>query len=311
MYEEYEEDTGNHIDIDISDVSTAFVLSLDLIENLTIDQMLKYTPNVNETIQECSMRMVKDDEILSYLNGTECNQQISVSKYITNYFVCYRFLFPDISSGIDTILISSDVYETSLIKSITFNEKLFGDVNFFLNMINSHEILPLRELTNSMISFRGYRADKNIHGSNMFGIRHYQLTTKNLAPPYTTMCKNYSYMNCLTECIQNYTLEKFDRYSPMSFHDHGEKKQITSKYLDEDRSRVPIYLKTVHSCKLRCPWNECESAIVITSTDEQMAWKRFRVYTSLQNTASISVNNGPKMYFIDYMTFVSSCLVLG
>ena len=123
MYEKYENETGNHVNIDFSDVSNAFVLSLDLIENLTIDQMLKYTPSENETIQECSLRMVKKDEILSYPNGTECNQQISVSKYIKNYLVCYRFLLPDISNGIDTILICSDVYEAFLIQSITFNEK--------------------------------------------------------------------------------------------------------------------------------------------------------------------------------------------
>ena len=86
MYEKYENETGNHVNIDVSDVSNAFVLSLDLIENLTIDQMLKYTPSVNETIQECSIRMVKNDEILSRPNGTECNQKISVSKYITNLF---------------------------------------------------------------------------------------------------------------------------------------------------------------------------------------------------------------------------------
>ena len=93
----------------------------------------------------------------------------------------------------------------------------------------------------------------------------------------------------MTECIQNNTLEKFDRYSPMSFHDHGEYKLITSKYLDEDRSRVPIYLKSVHSCKHRCPWNQCESIIAITSTDEELPWQSFRIYTII---AEYSINRG-------------------
>ena len=174
-------------------------------------------------------------------------------------------------------------------------------------MINSREKLPLREFTSSMTSFRGYRPDTNIHGSKMFGVRYYESITNNLAPPYTTMCRNYSYINCLTECIQNNTLEKFNRYSPMSFHDHGDNKIITSKYLDEDRSRVPVYLDIVHGCQHSCPWNQCERIVAITSTDEKLPWQSFRIYTILQNTASIEVNNVPKMYFIDYMTFVSSC----
>lgn len=306
-YGAYEDDTGIHVPMNLTDVNTAWELSLSLIENLTINQIIQYTPSANETLEECSLRMREENEIQSNLNATECNKHINISKYVSNYYMCYRFSFPKIRGIPDTILIASDVYEAFLIHSISFNEALFSNVSFFGVLMNDHNYLPLREFLTMTLIFRSYRSDMNIFGANMFAIRYYRSMTTNLEPPYVTMCKNYSYMDCLTECIQEGTYSRFNRLSPISFNDKGNEKLMTAALLNADRSKVPIYFDIVSSCKQKCPWDQCEYVVTIASVEEQMAWELFRIYVSLQKTASTIVIHVPKMSFIDYMTFVASC----
>lgn len=306
-YEDYKQDTGVQIPINFSSILSAYDTLHDMAENLTIDQIIRYTPTVSQTLIVCALRKATNSSIVSYFENEVCSEHIAISKFVSNFLVCYRFLFPLTSYAMAPISISSDIYEPLLIQSITFDGTLFKHVSYFVACFNDRNETPVRELTSTTHASRGWRYDESSHGENWFGIRSYQSITHNLAPPYTTMCKKYSYTDCLTTCTEKKINSTFKRSSPMSLYEHGDGKLITGKFLDTDDSYRAIYLDIIDRCEQACPWNQCRRSAFISSIDEAMAWDTFQINTLLQVTASIIVDNGPKMYFIDYMTFISSC----
>lgn len=288
----------------MSSARTAWKSSV-LINNLTVNQILKYTPSTEETIQKCGLRSVTEDKIFSYFSGKECQKYIQVSKYLSNFFVCYRFVFVTTVRA-DRYLIPFDPYEPYNLKYIKFNKTMFDHFDSFLALHNSESFLPKRELEFATQIGRGYDYDRQKVLFNLFGLRSYTSTINRLEPPYTTQCKKYNYADALKECINNSVVKDLNRLSPISQHIDGNLRLVTAKFLD-NHTNTRKYSGIVKRCRENFPKFECQTQYTISSVDDRQVWNDFIINIVLPDTGSIIVDNFEKMLFIDYITFALSC----
>ena len=147
---------------------------------------------------------------------------------------------------------------------------------------------------------RGFDHKTRTVHANTFGIRYSKARKRHLKPPYTTMCKDYSSTDCITDCVNEELISLFDPLSPISNHLKGKRKLVTGLFLNSNTTYATKFLESTDKCRLKCPWNECGSFVMVTSYGEISDWKDFAPYQMLPNTASISIENHAKIVFIEY-----------
>lgn len=292
----------------MSDAKGYWEIGQEIFENLTIDETIHYTPSADEVLHSCQLRNVTRSKILEQLDKEKCLEHISVSKFIYSILVCYRFIFKYSMRNFEPMLVSSDTSGPFTVKSIGLNTEKLNKVNVFIPLVNTKNSLPEREMEVSTMASRGFNPATGKTKNNFFGIRYHTTTTKHLKPPYTTMCVDYSRTDCITDCINDNVVKIFNRSSSMSNHVSGNRKLVTGSFLNENSANTETYLNIVDNCRMNCPWNECETKVTITCLGESSHWNYIMIYLMLPNTASIVVENHPKMVTIDYITFLLSCL---
>lgn len=280
-----------------------------LLENSTINDMLHFTHGTEEIMNLCMLRNIsKDGKITENLKKDECIKYIDVSKFVYGIFVCYRFVFLNSLNNLDPMLISSDTAAPLLVQAIELNKNLLDKVNSFVTIMNEKNTLPKKEIEVSTTASREINPITGDIIKNFFGFRYHTTRSKNLKPPYTTMCKDYSSTDCVTECVNEHVIKVFNRSSPMSNHIFGNTKLVTQQFLNENIDHTRKYLKIVQKCKSNCPWNECVSKVTITYIGESSRLDEFTIYLMLPNTASIIVDTRPNVVPLEYILFVLSCL---
>lgn len=160
-YDQFNKDTGSNLTIDRTTPLTAWYAKSS-IKALTIDQVMKYTPSVNETLSDCMLRKTSEDSLIDKFNSTECSNFITLSKFVANDLLCYRFLYFIPLEGVEDVLISFDPFEMYEVYFLTFSDSHFNNTNDFWALFNSRDRFPVRELVIATHSDRAYDYKKTI-----------------------------------------------------------------------------------------------------------------------------------------------------
>ena len=277
-----------------------------LFDNVTVNEILKYSPSIDETIADCSLRNVTPGESMSYPKGNECLKFLQVSKYVSNYYICYRFILKiRLAGGFDDVMIAFDTMEPYVVNSISFNMSLFSHVAQFIALYNSKDNLPTEELIQATNLDRVLQSDDQVM-YNSFGIRYKVDRIQNLEPPYTTMCRNALARNHYLACVNESVVSKFNRLSSMSPHTNGSLKLMCHSLVPNITNALK-YFDIVKDCRNMFHWNDCNISVFTSSNDEKIRWNKFQVYSMLPDQFDISIKNRPKLVFLDYMTLCFSC----
>ena len=114
---------------------------------------------------------------------------LQVSNYVSNNFVCYRFILKASMERYDAAMISFDPINPFIVSLIAFNESLYNNVTEFIAFYNSKDSLPTEELIQATGLDRFLQSDNQAMYNN-FGIRYRMDKIQNVEPPYTTVCRN-------------------------------------------------------------------------------------------------------------------------
>ena len=305
LYEKYNHDTSQIFAYNVTDKLSEWESNHKLFDNLTVDEVLKYSPSIDETIEDCALRNVTPGEVVSYLPGNECLSHIEVSKYVSNHFACYRFILKTSMEGFDDATIAFDPINPSVISLISFNMSVFNGVDQFLALYNSKDSLPTEELIQATILDRIIQSDDQVT-YNSFGVRYKVDRIRNLEPPYTTRCRNASARNHYLACVNESVVSTFNRLSSMSQHTNGSLKLMSDPLL-RNISNAKKYFDIVQDCINMFHWNDCLFTIFTSSNDEKISWDKLQVYSILPDQFDISIKNRPRLVFLDYMTLCFSC----
>ena len=77
---------------------------IDEMSNLTIRHIFKLTPQANETIKHCKLR-IKDSYTITTMSSKECYDAFDVKKFYMQEFMCYAF-FPKLLTRSSGLLIA-------------------------------------------------------------------------------------------------------------------------------------------------------------------------------------------------------------
>ena len=306
LVEQYNIGTNQNISLLKSNYTQSNLeLVVELSDNLTVNEILQYSPSIDETIMGCELRNVTTGEEMSYLFGNECLNYIDVSKYVSNYYVCYRFILKISMDGFDDAMIAFDPIDPSVVSLISFNTSLFNHVGQFIAFYNSKDSLPTEELIQATNLDRILQSDHQVT-YNSFGVRYKVDRIKRLEPPYATMCRYSSKRNDYLACVNESVVSTFNRLSSMSQHTNGSLKLMSGPLL-RNISNALKYFDIVRDCRNMFHWNDCNISVFTSSNDEKILSDTFQVLALLPDQFDILINNHPRLVFLDYMTLCFSC----
>lgn len=295
--ESYEKDTGTKLLKDTAPLEMYYSM-VNFTEQMSIDDIMKYTPPAdNNMIDWCDHR-----------SEIECDpKSISVSKFVNNVFILYRFRFNYKES--DTFDEASVFYTPNnyaVISFILFKPEYFKNVHIISTFLNCDDEIPFTENAIGLNTDTDYDYERKIQKYLSFGLRGHSMITRTLPPPHVTRCrKNYKMYQCLTKCINEFTTTNFDRLAPLAYYQESHLKQMT--YSDmKNHSRYSAYRHYIRKCQTKCPDKECIKEMVITHV-ERSAVGPMNFYQTLSDSPSFIVITDPKVVLADYLTLIMSC----
>ena len=271
-----------------------------------MDEILKYSPSIDETIDYRSLRNVKPGNIMSYPAGNECLKHFQLSKHVSNYFFCYRFILNTSLEGYDDAMIVFDTIEPFVASLISLNLSLFDKVAEFMAFYNSKDSLPREEIIQATSLDRILLSDNQVMYNN-FGVRYKVDIIQDLELPYTTRCRKAVARDHYLACVNESVVSTFNRLSPMSQHTNGSLK-LMSDLLLQNITNAEKYFDIVQNCRNIFNWNDCCKSIYTSSNDEKIRWNKFQLYSILPDQPDMYIDSRPRLLFLDYATLSFSCL---
>ena len=307
MYEQHNLDTNRNISLSqYNGANPQWELINELFYSLTVDETLKYSPSIDQTIENCDLRNVTPGETMSRSGGKKCLKFLQVSKYVSAYYICYRFILKTrIAEGFHDAMIAFDTAEPYVISLIAFNMSLFDKVTDFMAFYNSKDSLPTEELIQATGLDRILQSDNQVMYNN-FGIRYRMDKIQNLEPPYTTWCRKAVARDHYLTCVNESVVAKFNRLSPMSQHTNGSLK-LMSALLLRNITNFQNYFDIVQGCRNNFHWNDCNFTSFTSSNDEKIRFKTFQVYSMLPDEYDVLIGTRARLLLSDYMTLCFSC----
>ena len=198
--ERYEKDTGEKIGNHSESLDMYYAVQ-KFTNDVTIDQIMKYTPSVDDLVDMCDLITVID---------CDPKKHISVQKYVSNVFIIYRFIFynPSEKGYDETAFYTPNNYgilSYAMLKPEYFKHNFV--IGFFLNSVNE---IPYFENSIAVDSDTDYNfATKQQHVLS-FSLRPHSIIIYKLPAPYKTKCrKKYKMYDCFSECVNEKTIRKF------------------------------------------------------------------------------------------------------
>ena len=165
--------TFNNLSLDLTSEESSLKSLSDLMAMATTEQLLQFTPNVEEILDACKLRQTLSGDVgLETFNGKECFRKLATVKFLSNTDVCFRFDFPYPQGIVWFNEVAFDPIESLVMRSITFNKKLFDKVTTFKIFFTLERSTISRELIRAVTADRGYDPTNNKTWYNHFGVRH-------------------------------------------------------------------------------------------------------------------------------------------
>ena len=259
-----------------SDPEAAYEAGLELQTLITPNDVLKFTPSVNDFINECEIRNSSNFRY-HYYKKEDCYKHFDLKKFTISSVVCYIVTLNPINGTIKHIYNRETSYFTPCDQGelyfIFLNRTLFNHFDIITNIMHPSDKYPWEEFTLSQLRARGYDGKKKEAKDNLFGSKSSSITVRRQPPPYQTMCRNYSRTNefqnskhCLLKCIHNRIEDAFDRASLINHYFNGSNLKLMSNVDVDKDDFAPKYLRILNLCNDRCPPTDCVFESTFTTT---------------------------------------------
>lgn len=286
-----------------TDAMNMFISAMNFTNVVTIEDIMKYTPSVDDLLLSCDDR-----------GALECSiANVSVEKYVNNMFVIYRFIFNyDLNIPYDESTTFYTPNNYAIIIYVILKETYFTRAHIIAPFLNDIHAVPYEENAIAINSDTGYDFMTHKQSYLAFGLRVHSIVTQKLAPPYSTKCiEVYDYYQCLSNCINNLTVTAFNRLAPTNYYryvdDYMKDMKIISFDDVTDHDKYRQYLEYLINCSIKCPKDKkCHQVLDITNL-ERSVYKPMQFYQTLSDSPSFIVKYHKKTRLVDYITLFMSC----
>ena len=289
-----------------------------LSNTLTIKDLFEMTPKELDLYLFCSMRKKESFFLQDYFDDN-CTQVFRVFKfYILNY-VCYKFNFTEVFSGrvhtFEHLAFTLD--NPGLIYEISLNLTAFLLADYIRIVIHSPKHYPTDSIGFAPTLRRIIDKETGKGKYNYFDIDFYGIEQKRLPPPYTTECRDYgqetadNQRTCQIKCKSEGTVKNFRKV----MFNHIQSSPLEIGHMTEQlylRNQTMVIMEGLaKECERQCNELACFDKMWVTTPKKVPTEPRgldFRV--SSPKHMYYSTEHLPKLEFMDYFVYVSSCFGL-
>lgn len=287
-------------------VPSGFAEEYEVEGRLTVDQIFRYTPAVNESLDWCSVTP-KDSSLLQVLFGSDCYHYFSVSKYFTQRLICYLFA----PKSNDTFKLT-DITQASVAQYVVYElsvSQAFRKAAVGFAMLTREPIPLVARHYSKPFPIRNTRSGQP--ASNWISMRSVQMRNERLPRPYDTACDlvpQEKPILCKSAClVQEYG--KMDRMpaqvltiEPLPV------RPLATRELD-NRTIADTVQKADMDCSRACSANPCVSFLTFTSIEETSDPENvFHVTKLTPGEPDLETFSQPNMEFNYYYNLVSGCI---
>jgi hypothetical protein len=318
-YERLNMETGRTFKFSTNEEETHFMA-----DNLTVGEILEYTPSEYEALYEIVYRK-QNSYTLNSVNGSEITKVFKVEKFVYIDYICYTMYKideSDVQMSFDSLAVTP-VF-AGLVYEYRFDKDLFHKADYIKLVMGKVGIIPFRSLMITPQNRRYFNMSTEIPGTslfNLFDVYQSMLTTMRLPPPYQTKCFNYtaagleSAINCKEECIQDIVTNATGKLSFTYITDWNETdlldKQVMSyNSVFNNKTLTQFLYDTENYCfDIKCGKHSCEERTSSTRTDVDVGINdQFTIRQLISMDPWITIYCSPYMSFVEYFTYVTSIL---
>ena len=287
-------------------------------ENLTVNQIFSFTPNVNETLDGIVFRQKDSYKRYSCAHGG-CQKVFAISKYYYLEYMCYRYTNVQVSKTVSYATIAVTPSSPGTIFKLTFS-RAFNNVSYLKLALHSANLYPFRSLRTTPVTRRYFDAKSSTAKYNTFVSYQSQLVTQYLPQPYATKCIDYkligldSSAHCRELCVKNHTLNLFHKVpfsviltaQDLSLHNS----LYALSYNDvanESTSQVLLAIESMCENEI-CNLKDCNIATIVTHTTKEPGTNVLVLRIILPYTPYIYVKHNASIQFVAFLTFILSTI---
>lgn len=275
---------------------------------VTVKQVFDYTPGVGEIFEWCIIR--KDDWLLNISRLKECDEYFSVTKYMTQEFICYNIKPAATLPVVDLRHVTQSQYLSFIVYNVEFGALLRP--THLLNTISYIGDYPFTSRDFSAFTLiAGDSAATNVTTINVFDVFSADVTVKQLPAPHDTMCRPIAsnrQHTCKYECLKHrFRYEK--KIHPNVIITEPIDYKIISHIDLIDENIKSMVSKHDRDCHRKCFFNPCVMSYTKTSVSTQFDAAVVLAFSIRSPTEpDILSQSEPVMTFVEYFSLMCSCL---
>lgn len=286
-------------------------------KKVTIEDIFKYTPNVEELWIRCLSRKVRDYNVIS-TNSSECNTLFKIRKFYVQEYICYNFHQTKSENAtyefrnIAFSLAFPGVFYGILLQ----NNGSFGKAEYCRAVIHSTHGLPTDSLSLSPGFYRKWDHEKKQAKYNNFQVSYYQLFKKLMRYPFQTNCRDYdseglsNQNDCVNSCMNVSTVKIFNKIPFSIFQAHPIPLQHINTGDLENDTFADLLMKVEDDCFGQCQQLDCDDSYTLSQIlkeEKANGGEGLSFMVNAPRQPSFTVSHRPLMPVTDYLVYVLSC----
>ena len=276
--------------------------------NLTIAQMLNFTPPAEDTLRSCKLRL-KNNKMQNF-DGKACLRYFGVEKYSSGISTCYQYT-PKKQLWFTITNVANAMTHRLIIYMLTLSKEIVN--------ISSMSITALLKNTPGFPaeSRKFSKTIKKFSADNIIIFRTTRDNYRLLPPPYDTQCSDYPNSNengfgSYASCIRKLSLTFLNRF-PFTQATTKPLNLLPLTYSDlKENSTARLWNKICNECKYNSEFSPCMFSITSTHLKQSYAADKkdvLMVVASVPYAAGFDTIAVPSLPGIEY--FSGLCSTVG
>ena len=297
--------TGNNWTYDA--VISEEKLRNELLHDLTVEQMFKFTPQENDVVDQVGFTNSSlSSEII--VKGNDAKKLVKVDKYLYMIYACYRISYIG-DEPLSLRHFASFLRSSGMIRLYKFSEsfKRSDVIKFAVGPVNE---IPFRGLMISPYIFREYNDSLKEAKYGYFVSHHYSMKIELLEYPFETLCYNYTKIGfkeeteCTESCVINKTWNRFKKLPFTAAIAVSSKNKVLSGIDLQDADTNRDFIKIQSDCaNKQCSRPSCQDTQYFTVTNSfSRPFFRWKHVVPLQT--SFIISSRPQLTLIEFITYV-------
>lgn len=287
-------------------------LSEDMMDNLTMQQIMQMSPKVEDVLSKCQFRLPRSVHLVWLQNNSMCNQMFALSRFFTFDSICYRIGLKS-NEQYNFELVSNANEARGVVYALYFNRTLLGRSKHVTIIFGSDKYPYVSRFYSYTLRFN-MDGDYIAHNHILYSFG--EIVSYLLPHPYVTNCgvnNGLTESICKKKCLMKNVFEKLNlvavNWIVNENDEHLDRMVLTAKLL-RNESIANEFVAITQRCAKLCHKPVCTRRIFdadyLDSSRYDQDYVRLRVL--LPQYPTITTRHEASFVLNDYIMLLMACL---